>query len=381
LSKILPYGRQSIDETDIAAVTEVLKSEWLTTGPMIENFEKAVAGFSGAAHAVAISNGTSALHAAMNCLDIGPGDEVIVPAMTFVATANSVVYQGGTPVFADVKPGTLLADPGSIESLVTKKTKAISVVDYAGQPCDYAEIVKIADKHGLRLVSDACHALGGSYQGRKVGTLADLTTFSFHPVKHITTGEGGMILTDDEALAGKMRRFRNHGISTDHRQREKNGTFYYEMEELGFNYRLSDIHAALGISQLRKLPGWIKRRQEIAALYDAAFAKENFLKPLKAESDRSHAYHLYVVQLDSAVTGADRGEIFKRLRESGIGVNVHYLPVHLHAFYRNRFGTKAGLCPVAEAAYERMLSLPMFPTMTNADVDHVVSTLKKVCAR
>jgi perosamine synthetase len=376
---MLPYGRQWVDEEDIAAVVEVLRSDWLTTGPEVGEFEQAFADFVGAREAVAVSNGTAALHAAMYAVGIGPGDEVIVPPMTFAASANCIVFQGGTPVFADVNPDTLLLDPAQVEDKITPRTKAILAVDYTGQACDYDALRAVADRHGLVLVDDACHALGGSYQGRPVGSLADLSTFSFHPVKHITTGEGGMITTDDLDLAQRMRVFRNHGITSDHRQRAEQGSWFYEMVDLGYNYRLTDLQCALGMSQLRKLPAWVARRQEIARRYNAAFAEMPTVEPLGVRDDVSHAYHLYVIQLDLAQLQATRAEVFAALRAEGMGVNVHYIPVHLHPFYRERFGTGPGLCPVAEAAYERLISLPMFPAMTDEDVESVIKAVFKVC--
>lgn len=380
MSDFLPYGRQSIDEGDVGAVAEVLRSDWLTTGPKVEEFERAFAEFVGAVHAVAVSSGTAALHAAMFAIGIGPGDEVIVPAMTFAATANCVVFQGGTPAFCDVQKDTLLVDPALVEEKITPRTKAVIAVDYAGQPCDYDELRAVAGRHGIALVGDACHALGATYKGRRVGTLAGLSTFSFHPVKHMTTGEGGMVTTDDAELAGRMRRFRNHGIESDHRQRAERGTWYYEMTELGYNYRITDFQCALGLSQLKKLSGWVARRQEIAALYDKAFAEVPAVEPLARRPGRTHAYHLYVVRLDLDRLRTDRNAIFKALREAGIGVNVHYVPVHLHPFYRERFGTGPGLCPVAEVAYERILSLPIFPGMSDDDVDRVVAALAEATA-
>jgi perosamine synthetase len=375
---LLPYGRQSIDEREIAAVAAVLRSDWLTTGPKVAEFERALAAAAGAADAVVVSNGTAALHAAMYALRIGPGDEVIVPTMTFAASANGVAFVGGTPVFADVNPDTLLIDPTQVEAKISGQTKAIIAVDYTGQPCEYDRLRAIAEKHGLTLVDDACHAIGGSYQGRPVGSLAVLNTFSFHPVKHVTTGEGGAIATDDAALAGRMRLFRNHGISTDFRQREAAGSWVYNMVDLGFNYRLSDIQCALGITQLAKLPQSVARRQAIAAQYDAAFAELPGLHPLCVRNDVSHAYHLYVVRLDLETLRVDRGQALRALRAEGIGVNVHYRPVHLHPFYRDHFGTRPGDCPVAEAAYERLLTLPMFPGMSDTDVQDVITALEKV---
>ena len=336
---MLPYGRQSISDEDIQAVVGVLRSDWLTTGPKVEEFEKAFAELVGARAAVAVSSGTAALHAAAYACGIGPGDEVIVPAMTFAASSNCVLYQGGTPVFADVDRETLLLDPRDVERKITSHTKAIVAVDYAGQPCDYDALRAIADSHGLILVDDACHAVGGAYKGRLVGTLADLNTFSFHPVKHVTTGEGGMITTDDPTLAVRMRTFRNHGITTDHRQREQQGSWVYEMIDLGFNYRITDFQCALGISQIGRLTERVRRRQTIARRYDEAFAETADVKPLAVRSNVSHAYHLYVVEFDLDRLRTERGQIFKALRAEGIGVNVHYIPVHMHPFYRNRLGT------------------------------------------
>ena len=377
--RLLPYGHQFLDEDDIQSVVDVLRSDWLTTGPAVESFERALAESVGAEHAVAVSSGTAALHAAMNALKIGPGDEVIVPPMTFAATANAVVFQGAVPIFADVDKETLLIDPAQVEAKITSRTRAIIAVDYAGQPCDYDALRGMADRRGLALVADACHALGATYNGRQVGTLADLNVFSFHPVKHITTGEGGMVTTDDPGLARRMRIFRNHGITTDHRQRSEKGSWFYEMVDLGYNYRLTDFQCALGLSQLRKLPGWVAKRQKIAGRYDGAFACLDAAAPLGMREGLSHAYHLYVVQLNLNKLMADRATIFAALRAEGLGVNVHYIPVHLHPFYRQRFGAAAGLCPVAEAAYERILSLPIFPAMSDQDVEDVIAAVYKVC--
>lgn len=377
-SKMLPYGRQSIDDEDIAAVIEVLRSDWLTTGPTIADFERDLANFVGVDNAVAVSSGTAALHTAMYALGIGPGDDVIVPAITFVASANAAVYQGARPIFADVNPATLLIDPQSVIERMTPNTRAIVAVDYAGQPCDYAALRTIADQYQVALIADACHALGGLYHNTPVGALADLSTFSFHPVKHITTGEGGAITTNNPDWAQKMRYFRNHGITSDHRQRAEKGSWFYEMIDLGYNYRMTDFQAALGRSQLRKLPNWIERRRALAQRYDQLLAGYSFARPLAVMPDVTHAYHLYVVQLAIEELSIDRSQIFAELRKAGIGVNVHYIPVYLHPFYRNRFNYQPGLCPQAEAAYERILSLPIFPAMTDQDVDYVVEQLMSI---
>jgi len=368
----LPYGRHLVEEDDISAVVEALRSDWLTTGPRVTQFEEAVSDFCGARCAVAVSSGTAALHAAMHAIGIGPGDEVIVPAITFAASANCVVYQGGTPVFADVQPDSLLVDPAAVERLISPRTKAIVAVDYAGQPCDYDVLRALSDRYDLVLVADACHSIGAEYNGRKVGTLADLTVFSFHPVKHITTGEGGMIVTDDEELAASMRRFRNHGITADHRSRARAGTWSYEMVELGYNYRLSDLQCALGMSQLSKLPTFLRRRRELACRYDREFASIPGVQPLVNRMGEGHAYHLYVVFLKNSSV---RANVFSRMLHRGIGVNVHYLPVYLHPFYRNRFGCEKGLCPRAEDAYDKILSLPLWAGMDNTHVERVVHEL------
>jgi len=377
LAKQLPYGRHTITEDDIDAVVEVLRSDWLTTGPAVERFENAIAAYTGASHAVAVSSGTAALHAVMHALGIRPGDEVVVPPITFAATANAVVYCGGTPIFADVKPGSLLLDPARVVEKITSRTRAVVAVDYAGQPCDYDELREIARQHNLALVADACHAIGATYKNRKVGTLADLTAFSFHPVKHITTGEGGMITTNEAGFAKRMRAFRNHGITTDHKERNEKGSFFYEMVDLGFNYRISDFQCALGTSQLRKLPLWLKQRESIARKYDEQLRVVKGVRPLEGHPDRTHAYHLYVIRLDLQTGSSPRAKVFAALRQQGIGANVHYLPVHLHPFYRTRFGYGEGLCPVAEAAYEEILSLPIYPQMDDADVLRVVDSLEK----
>ncbi|MBF0431561.1 MAG: UDP-4-amino-4,6-dideoxy-N-acetyl-beta-L-altrosamine transaminase [Fibrobacteria bacterium] len=369
----IPYGRQSIDEQDIAAVVSVLRSKVITTGPAIASFEKRMSNYIGAQYTVAVCNGTAALHTALFAAGIGKQDEVIVPSMTFAATANAVLYCGGTPVFADVKSSTLLIDPLMVEQIITSKTKAIIAVDYAGQPCDYTKLRRIADKHNLILISDACHALGASYQDQKVGTLADITAFSFHPVKHITSGEGGMISTNNPHYNLRMRQFRNHGINIDHQQRTESNAWFYQMDFLGYNYRITDFQCALGESQLSKLDPWIQKRRDIASQYDTAFENHNAITTLKAHSDRRHAYHLYVVKFSNSI---NRDDVFKLLREKKIGVNVHYIPVHLHPYYKNIQGTKEGMCPVAEAAYRSILSLPMFPELSKSDLQFVIKEVK-----
>jgi len=370
---MIPYGRQDVDDEDIAAVVDVLKSDWLTTGPRVAEFEAAIADYVGVSEAVAVNSGTAALHAMMAALEIRPGDEVIVPAMTFASTANCVVFQGAMPVFADINPSTLLICPDSVESRVTKHTRAIIAVDYAGQPCDYARLQILADQHDICLLTDGCHSLGGRYKNIPAGAVSRMTAFSFHPVKPITTGEGGMVTTNDAELAATMRQFRNHGIVTDARQREETGTWFYEMQSLGYNYRISDIQCALGIQQLKKLDAWQERRQQIADLYDKAFENDDSVTPLRRMPESRHAWHLYVVRLRHQ----PRDAVFRSLRAADIGVNVHYIPVHLHPYYRKQFGTAPGDCPNAEAAYEQILSLPIYPGMTDQQVQFVVNQLSQ----
>jgi perosamine synthetase len=379
-ASFLPYGRQSVDEADIQAVVEVLRSDWLTTGPKVAEFEEAFATRVGAAHAVSFNSGTAALHGAAFAAGLKSGDEAITTPMTFAATANCVLYQGGTPVFADVSGDTLNLDPEQIEKKLSPKTRVVLPVDYAGHPADLTLILEIARRRGLIVIEDACHALGAEFGGRRVGSMADMTVFSFHPVKHITTGEGGMVATNDPQLAETLRRFRNHGISSDARQRQSAGQWHYEMVMLGFNYRLPDIVCALGIQQLKKLDANLARRREIAARYTAAFREIPAMILPSVRLDANPAWHLYPIRLDLEKLTADRGEIFRALRAENIGVNVHYIPVHLHPYYRDRFGYKGGEYPVAEDAYHRLISLPMFHGMRDQDVEDVIRAVSKVAA-
>jgi perosamine synthetase len=376
--KLLPYGRQSLDDADVQAVVEVLKSDWLTTGPKVGEFEERFSAWVEAKYAVSFSSGTAALHAAAFAAGLGPGDEAITTPMTFCATANCVLYQGATPVFADVSADTLNLDPGEVAKKLSLQTKAILAVDYAGHPADLDALLALTQSRGIPLIEDACHALGAEYRGKRVGGIADMTVFSFHPVKHLTTGEGGMVTTNDATLAETLRRFRNHGISSEARQRQASGQWYYEMVLLGFNYRLTDIACALGLSQLTKLRANLARRREIAARYTAAFRDLPGLIPPSVRAEMNPAWHLYPIRVDSAKLTVDRGQIFRALRAENIGVNVHYIPVHLHPYYRGQFGHRDGERPVAEAAYERLISLPMFHGMTDTDVGDVVQAVSKV---
>lgn len=372
--KMIPYGRQTIEEDDIQAVVDVLRSDYLTTGPKIAEFEKMVADYVGAKYAVAISNGTSALHAACFAAGIQPGDEVITTPLTFAASSNCVLYCGGTPVFADVDPKTYNIDPEDICRKITDKTKAIIAVHLAGQPCDMDEIHKIAKEHDLLVIEDGAHALGSVYKGKKVGTLSDMTTFSFHPVKPITTGEGGMIVTDNEELYQKMMLFRSHGITRDENLMTRNdGPWFYQQLDLGYNYRITDIQCALGCSQMKKLDRFLARRKEIVARYNEAFADcENIITPYQLPETES-GWHLYIVQ----VKNCDRKKVFESLREQGIAVNVHYIPVYLHPYYQEH-GYKDVHCKNAEEVYSHIISLPLYPTLTVEEQEYVIETLKHV---
>jgi perosamine synthetase len=375
---LLPYGRQSISEEDIQSVTDVLRSDWLTTGPKVGEFEEAVAAWVGAKHAVAFSSGTAALHGAAFAAGLKPGDEAITTPLTFAATANCVLYQGARAVFADISDDTLNLDPDRVAERITPNTRAVLPVDYAGHPADLDPILALADRHGVTVIEDACHALGAEYRGRRTGSVAHMTVFSFHPVKHVATGEGGMVTTDRTDLAESLRRFRNHGISTDARQRSASGQWHYEMVLLGFNYRLTDVACALGLSQLKKLDTNLARRREIAAHYTSAFRDIAGVITPRVRPDVNPAWHLYPIRLNPAQLDTNRAHVFRALRAENIGVNVHYIPVHLHPYYRERFGYQGGEYPVAEAAYQQLISLPMFHGMTDRDVRDVTSAVEKV---
>lgn len=377
-ANFLSYGRQSIDEGDIQAVVDVLRSDWLTTGPKVEEFEQAFASYVGAKHAVSFSSGTAALHGAVFTAGIGTGDEAITSPLTFAASANCILYQGGTPVFGDVRDDTLNLDPELTASCVTSRTKALLPVDYAGHPADLDEFLRIADRYGLTVIEDACHALGAEYRGRRVGSISHMTVFSFHPVKHLTTGEGGMVTTENPKFADVLRRFRNHGISSNARERQSWGQWHYDIAILGYNYRLPDISCALGLSQLTKLDVNLVRRRQIAESYNAAFRELSEIACPAVVDDALPAWHLYPVRLDLRRLSGTQAEIFCALRAENIGVNVHYIPVHLHSYYKDRFGYHGGEFPVAERAYERLISLPMFHGMSDEDVRDVIRAVESV---
>ena len=365
---MIPYAKHQIHEKDIAAVVFALSEPFITTGPEVEKFERAFCEFTGAEYAVAVNSGTAALHAAMFSLDVRIPDEVIIPALSFVASANCVVYQGGWPIFADVEKDTLCIDPFHVEKLITFRTKAIVAMDYGGLPCNYTALLDLSAETGIPIICDACHSLGAKYSGIPVGLLGAISCFSFHPAKVMTTGEGGMAVTDDEKLADRMRRFRNHGID---KARGERAGYHYNMVDLGYNYRLSDIQCAMGRSQLKRVAAQVARRQEIAAMYDEVFATHPKIATLAGRESCTSAHHLYVVQVP------ERDRVYARMREAGIGVNVHYKPIYQHPYYQHNFGEFAP-CPVAEAAYQRLLTLPCYLGLTDDRVQFVIDTLKEI---
>ena len=374
MKKSIPYGHQWIDKKDIQAVVRVLKSDWLTQGPKVQEFERAIARYCEAKYAVAMSSGTAALHAAYAVAGIKKGNEVITSPLTFVASVNAVVYCGGKPVFADIQRDTLNIDPAEIKKKITKQTKAIASVDFGGHPCDLNEIKRIARKHNLLIIEDAAHALGSKYKGKKIGSISDMTIFSFHPVKVITTGEGGMVVTNNKKFYEKLKIFRHHGIV----KKERKGGWYYEMEIPGYNLRLTDFQCTLGLSQLKKLNKFIKRRREIVTEYNRAFKGiEEIIIPTERDYVKS-AWHIYVIQLKLDKVKVSRKKIFNELQKRGIGVQVHYIPIHLQPFYRKRFGYKKGDFPTVERYYQRAITLPLFPKMTDKEIDRVIKTVKKV---
>jgi len=375
----IPYGSQWIDDQDIKAVVETLKSDYLTTGPKINEFEEKFADYVDAKYAVAIANGTAALHAATFAVGIKEGHEVITTPITFAASANSVLYQNGTPVFADVDPDTYNIDPESIEEKITAKTKAIIPVHYTGQPSEMDRIMEIADKYNLLVIEDGAHAVGAEYKGQKIGSIADMTTFSFHPVKHITTGEGGMITTNSKELYDKLIKFRTHGITKDSSEYiyASHGPWYHEQQKLGYNYRITDIQCALGISQLEKIDKFLARRREIVQAYNQAFNNfEGIIIPEQLK-DTNSAWHLYVIQLQLEKLTADRKEIFRALRAKNLGVNVHYIPVYYHPYYQ-KLGYEKGICPNAEKLYERIITIPLYSKMNDQQVKEVIERTKEV---
>jgi len=391
----MSYGRQSIDDSDIGSVIEVLKSSHLTQGRKIEEFEKALCKYTGAKYSVTVSSGTAALHIASLAAGLKAGDEFLTSPNTFVASANCGVYCGAKPLFADIREDTYNIDPEEIKKKISSKTRAVIPVHFAGQICDMEEIKNIIRqkqaqfKKKVFIIEDASHALGSTYKGSKAGSCAysDMTVMSFHPVKHITTGEGGVVFTNDKKLYKQLKLLRSHGITNDEAdlvfKKEAYGLsgqnpWYYEQQILGFNYRITDIQCALGISQLKKINSFLKRRQKIFKEYNDAFIDNKFIKiPFEAPG-RFTNWHLYVLQIDFDALGKDRAGIIRKLRNKGVGTQVHYIPVHTQPFYKTRFNTEWGDCPRAENYYRKCLSLPIFPVMSDDDIDKVINSLSEV---
>jgi len=372
LNHYLSYGRQLIDEDDIQVVIETLRSPFLTQGPKIKQFEQAIADYVGAQYAVAFCNGTAALHAACYAAGIGEGDEVITSPITFAASANCVRYMGGTVVFADIDANTYNIDPSEIRKKITPNTKAIIPVDFTGQPADMDVIMEIAHEHNLVVIEDSAHSLGAEYKGKKVGTQADMTMFSFHPVKPITTAEGGIIVTNNEEYYRKLQLFRSHGIEQTEYSTDQGG-WYYEMTDLGYNYRMTDLQAALGLSQMTKIDTFIQQRRDIAAFYTEAFQNLDGIVIPQQLQDTNSGWHLYMIQLE----GGSRKQIFEQMRSLNIGVHVHYIPVYWHPYYQ-QLGYERGLCPNAEYWYERALTLPIHANMTTEDLSTIVLNIKEL---
>ena len=375
----IAYSRQYIDDADIAAVTQALRSDFLTCGPRLPALERRLEAVTGAAHAVAVANGTAALHAALYAAGVGPGDEVITTPMTFAASANAALYLGARPVFADIDPGHWNICPRAVERAVTPRTKAVVAVDYTGQAAPLEPLLDICRGRGLALVEDAAHSLGTRYNGQPVGSVADFTTFSFHPVKTVTCGEGGAVTVNDSAPAERLRGFRAHGVTRDKAllQGGDGAAWWYEQQDLGCNYRLTDIQAALLISQLDKLEAFAVRRNNIVSRYRKAFAQLPQVIPQGEVAGSESVYHLFVLRLDLESLTAGRRQVFDALFAENILCNVHYIPMYYHPYYQG-LGYQRGLCPNAERLYEQILSLPLYPAMTDADVDDVILAVKKV---
>ncbi len=372
----LPYCLPMIGEEEIAEVVDSLRSGWVTTGPKVKRFEGDFAAYTGAEHAIAVNSCTAALHLSLAALGVGPGDEVIVPALTFCSSANVVVHLGARPVFVDVDD-SLLIDLDQAERAITSRTKVLMPVHYAGQSCDMDAVSHLARRYGLFVVEDGAHAAGCEYQGVKLGTHGDAVCFSFYATKNMTTGEGGMVTTNDADLAGRIRMLSLHGMSRDAWQRySEKGSWYYEVAEAGYKYNMTDIQAALGIHQLRRLDGFIERRQAIARRYERAFADLPELSLPVELPDRNHVFHLYPVRLNLDRLAIGRARFIDELRAARIGASVHFIPVHLHPYYATSFQYRAGAFPRAEQAYERLISLPLYPRMSDADADDVIDAVR-----
>ncbi|MEW4527103.1 DegT/DnrJ/EryC1/StrS family aminotransferase [Maioricimonas sp. JC845] len=375
----IPFFVPCVGEEEIASVVETLRSGWLTTGPKVRQFQELFAERVGADHAMAVSSCTAALHLALEAIGVTTGDEVLVPSLTFASTSEVVIHLGATPVLVDSRPDTFNMDPADLEKKITDRTKAVIPVHYAGQPCDMDAIADVAKRHGIRVIEDAAHALPARYRDRTIGSISDLTCFSFYANKTITTGEGGMVTTNDPELADRVRLMSLHGISKDAWKRfSAEGKWYYEIEAPGYKYNMTDIAAALGIHQLARCDEFYERRKTIAERYTAAFADVPEIVTPTVEAHSQHAWHLYVIQVDIDRLRIDRNEFIRSLNERGIGTSVHYTPLHMHPLYRERFGYSPEDLPVAAALYDRIISLPIHPKMSDEDIENVASTAIRI---
>jgi len=378
----LPFCQPDIDENEIEEVVQTLRSGWLTTGPKTKEFERRFAEYVGARHAIAVNSCTAGLHLALAAAGIGEGDEVITTPLTFCATANVIVHQRATPILADVREDDFNINPEEIERRITPRTKAIILVHLAGQPCEMDEILRMAEKHHLLVIEDAAHAVGAKYKGRMIGTIGDVTAFSFYATKNLTTGEGGMITTDNQGLAEKMGILGLHGISADAWKRySAEGSWYYEVLHPGYKYNMTDIQASLGIHQLAKLEGFIQTRARYAQMYTDGFSEIPEIILPQVEPKVRHAWHLYIIRINRERLKIDRAQFIEALRTHNIGASVHFIPLHLHPFYQDRYGFKRGDFPVAEAVYEGIVSLPFCTKMTAQDVEDVIEAVKRIVAQ
>lgn len=376
--KFLPYGRQYIDKNDVKEVLKVLKSDFITQGPKIEEFERKLADYCNSEYAVAFNSGTSALHGAYFAFGLKQGDEIITSPNTFVATSNAALYLDAKPIFTDIEKETGNMDVSKVEEKITDKTKLVVPVHYSGNPVDLKELHKIVEENEIKVIEDAAHAIGAQYNGENIGNsrYSEMSIFSFHPVKHITTGEGGAVLTNNEDYYEKLMMFRSHGITKNHFINESDGDWYYEMHYLGFNYRITDIQTALGLSQLKKLDEFVRRRRNIAKLYEASFEDNPFFDTVIEKYHCKSSYHLYPILIKDEYKD-QKEEIFLRLRKEGLGVQVHYIPVYLQPYYQ-KLGYKMGSCPRSENFYQKEISIPMYPSMDNEDVNYVIKKIYKV---
>lgn len=383
---MINYGKQSIDEKDIQAVTKALNSDWLTQGPKVEKFESDLKDYFGANHVCAVTNGTAALHLTGLALGWKPGDIVITSPLTFLATANCIVYAGATPDFVDIDPMSYTIDPNKVEekvkyySSIGENIKAIIGIDFAGHPCDWKSLREIANKYDLQLVNDNCHAMGAKYLGDKQYAVkyADIVTQSYHPVKHLTTGEGGAILTNNSDFDEIIRGSRSHGMTKDSKlMHENDGPWYYEMHKIGFNYRITDFQCALGSSQLKKLDGFVKNRRKIANKYDKLLFGIKYIKTPLVQNTVDHSYHLYPLQIDFEMLALTKIDFFSNMKKAGINLQVHYIPVHFQPFYKDNYGFKKGDYPISESFYQNEISLPIYPDLSSSDQQSVLRKIEE----